>query len=337
MKPILRQPILALAVLAAAGLGACQAQSANIVQQIPGPDGSWDYASFDAAHHRVLISRSFGVEALDLASGKLTQVAPGARVHGSFALPDGRLLITNGATDTVTIANAATGAIEAAIPVGKNPDAAAFDPASGAVMVMNAHSGDISVIDLAQGKEAARIPVGGALEFAAADGAGMLFVNIEDKAEIAAVDTKARQVKAHFKLAGCEEPSGLAYVAPYRLLISSCANGHAKVVSADDGHEVADLAIGPHPDAVLYDQARGLAFIPSAGSLTANGAITVIKVASSTSVTLAGKIDTTRGARTIAEDPATGRLYLPTADYGLGADGKPHAKDGTFRVLVVAP
>ncbi len=337
MKPIRNPSILTLVSLVAAGLGASQALAAGVVQQVPGPDGSWDYASFDAPHHRVLISRSFGVEALDIDSGKLTQLATGGRVHASIALPDGRVLITNGATDTATLVNGATGAVEATVAVGKNPDAAIFDPASGMVMVMNAHSGDISVIDVAKGKEAARIAVGGALEFAAADGAGMLYVNIEDKDEIAAIDTKTRTVKARFKLAGCEEPSGLAYVAAYRLLISSCANGHAKVVSADDGHEVADLAIGPHPDAVLYDASRGLAFIPTAGSMTANGQIAVIKVASASSVSVTGKIETTRGARTIAEDPATGRLYLPTADYDLGPDGKPHAKDGTFRVLVVAP
>ena len=105
----------------------------------------------------------------------------------------------------------------------------------------------------------------------------------------------------------------------------------------DDGHEVADIEIGPHPDAVLYDRQRGVAFIPSAGSIVKNGEITVLRIEGPSSVSVVDRIATQRGARTIAEDPKTGRLYLPTATYSIGLNGKPHPVDGTFRILVVAP
>jgi DNA-binding beta-propeller fold protein YncE len=150
------------------------------------------------------------------------------------------------------------------------------------------------------------------------------------------LDTKTLKVSARYKMKGCVEPSGLAYAPPYNLLISSCSNGHAKVIDAATGAQVADIPVGPHPDAVIYDQARGVAYIPSAGSLEKNGEITVLKVAGAKAVTLARRIPTQRGARTGAEDPTTGLLYLPTATYVLKA-GPPTTAPGTFRILIVDP
>src|SRR5450631_176433 len=305
--------------------------TAGIVAQIPGPDGRWDYASFDSAGHRILISKSYGVMALDLSTRKLSTVAPGTHVNASTALPNGRILITNEDVRTVTLANGSSGAIESTITVGKDPDAAVFDPASGNAFVMNNGSGDISVIDIDKGDEKRRVPVGGALEFAAVDGAGKLFVNVEDKAEVAVLDTRTLALGGHYKLAGCKEPSGLAYVASVHLLVSSCGNGHAKIIDAKDGHEVGDVSIGPRPDAVLYDSARSRIYIPTGGSYELNGELTVLSVGTDGKVALAGRIPTQRGARTIAQDPETGLLYLPTADYVKGLRG-PKAVDGTFRI-----
>lgn len=319
-------------------LAACAPHAgAAVVAQIPGPDGHWDYASFDRPHHRVLVGRSYGVMAVDVATRKISTVAPGSHVDGNLPLPDGRILFSNEDKNTVAIANGTTNQIEKTIPVGNEPDAAVWDSASGKAFVMNHASGEISVIDPESGTEQRRIPVGGTLEFAAVDGVGNLFVNVEDQAEIAVVDTNSLTVKARYKLAGCEEPSGLAYVTTGRVLISSCSNGHAKVIRATDGQELRDIPIGPHPDAVLYDQTRARAYIPTAGSLTESGEITVLSVSGEGRVTLAGHIATQRGARTIAEDPESGLLYLPTADYMIGPDVKPKPVDGTFRVLIVAP
>jgi hypothetical protein len=322
--------VAALTVWSGAGAG-------QIVAKIPGPDGGWDYATFDPVGHRILVSRGDGVMAVDPATRKVSHIAAGREVNGSFALPDGHLLITNEETNTVTIANGATGEIEKTIPVGKAPDAAVYDPASGMAIVANHDSGNLSVIDPNLGKEVARIAVGGKLEFAAVDGTGTLFVNIESPhAAIAVVDTKTMRLKGRYKLPGCEEPSALAYIAPNNLLISACSNGHAVVVDAADGHKINEFPIGPHADAVVYDRARSVAFIATAGWYDKNGEITVLSVTEN-GVSLSGTIPTERGARTCAEDPATGLLYLPTADYVRGPLGRPKPVAGTFRVLVVDP
>jgi DNA-binding beta-propeller fold protein YncE len=285
----------------------------------------------------VLISKSYGVMALDVTTRQISKVATGSHVNSSIVLPNGRILITNEDTNTITLANGTSGVIESSIAAGKEPDAAVWDTASGNAFVMNGASGDISVIDADKGIELHRIKVGGALEFGAVDGSGNLFVNIEDRAEIAVVDTRTLAVKTRYKLAGCKEPSGLAYVAPVHLLVSSCANGHAKVLDAVNGREINDIAIGPRPDAVLFDPARSRVYIPTGGSLAQNGEITVLTIGGDSGVALAGRIPTQRGARTIAQDPDTGLLYMPTADYVLGLGGKPKAVDGTFRVLIVSP
>jgi YVTN family beta-propeller protein len=312
-------------------------ESPKVVAQIPGPDGGWDYANFDAAGNRVLVSRSYGVMAIDVESGKVSQLAVGERVHASFALPNGRVLITNGNSDTTTLANGTTGVIEATIPVGHIPDAAIYDPASDRAFVMNAKSGDISVIDTTAGKEDARITIGGELEAGAVDGAGLLFVNVESTAEVVVIDTRTHAVLHRFKLNGCEEPTALAYLAAGKLLVSTCGNEVAKVIDAGDGHEVTSIPIGPHADSALVDAARARVYIATAGSLTHNGEITVLGIGGPAAVSVVERIQTQRGARTIAEDPKTGRLYLPTATYEVGVQGKPKTVDGTFKVLVVAP
>lgn len=316
---------------------ATEAAAEGVIGQTRGPDGPWDYASFDAAHHRVLVARSDGVMTLDTDTGVLAAFAPGARVHAVIALPDGRILATNGAANTATLINGVTGRVEATVPVGADPDAAVYDPATHAAFVMNAHSGDISVIDLRAGRETSRVQVGGALEFAAVDGAGRLFVNVEDRNELVVVGTLHRRVTARYPLPGCDAPTAMAYVAAYRLLITTCDNGHALVLRSMDGQVVADLAIGPHPDQMVYDTARQVAYIPTAGSSQLNGEIVVVSITWPTTVSVIGHIPTTRGARTIAEDSATGRLYLPTADYTVGAGGRPQTIPGSFRVLVVEP
>jgi DNA-binding beta-propeller fold protein YncE len=274
---------------------------------------------------------------VDVTNRTLSTLAPGSHVDSSVPLPNGRILITNEDQNTVALADGKSGAIERTISAGNGPDAAVWDPATGRAFVMNHASGDVSVIDADEGVEVKRVPVGGELEAAAVDGAGKLFVNVENRDEIAVLDTRTLSPLTRYKLPDCDEPSGLAYISTVDRLVAVCANGHAKVVRASDGHETNDFLIGPHPDAVLFDSKTSRVYIPTAGSLLANGEITVLNIAADGHITLAGHIPTQRGARTIAQDPDTGLLYLPTADYVIGPGEKPKVVEGTFRVLVVEP
>jgi DNA-binding beta-propeller fold protein YncE len=322
----------ALSVAAPAIAAPARAPEPHVSDRIPGADGGWDYASVDAASHRLFVSRSDGVMVVDLATGKVTpQFVPGARVHAAFVIPGSHIGVsTNGTPNTATLFDARTGAVTATIKVGAKPDAATYDAGSRTVWVMNADDGTATIIDPRAAKAIGTVTIGGSLEFAVVDGKGHLFVNVEDKAEIAMVDIKARKVIRRTALPGCEEPTGLALTGS-GVLIAACANGVAKTVEAASGRVLADIAIGPHPDAVIWDATRNRAYIPSGG----DGTLTVIDAANALPHAVAKGV-TQAGARTGAVDSATGKVYLPVARFDRSGAGRPKAVPGSFEVLVVS-
>lgn len=305
----------------------------RVAASISAPDGGWDLTSVDATGRRLYIARTDSILALNLATDRVSPAVISAkRGHDAFAIPGTRdVLSTNGNSDTAVIFDGVTGAIRATIPVGKKPDAVAYDPLTRTVWVMNADSGDISIVDPRLAKVIATVPVGGSLELGVADGKGLMFVNVEDRNDVAILDTRTRKFVARFPLAGCDGPTGIAYEPEARLLISACANGHA-IVSTRNGRQVANLAIGPRPDGALYDAKRRVALIPSGG----DGTLAIIRLDGTPRVV--ETLRTARSARTAALDPVTGRVYLSAVDYDPSDTAKrPKALPGTFRVLVVEP
>jgi DNA-binding beta-propeller fold protein YncE len=198
---------------------------------------------------------------------------------------------------------------------------------------MNARDGSATVIDPFAAKAVATVPIGGGLEFPALDGRGHLFVNVEDKNEIAEIDMARRTVLRRIALTGCDGPTGLTFI-PGGTLISACANGVAKLVRTSDGKLLGDIAIGPRPDGAFYDPIRRRAYVPSGG----DGTLTVIDTRGALPRAI-GKVATQTGARTGTVDPATGRIYLPTARFAPPAapGQRGRAVPGSFEVLVLAP
>ena len=332
------RPILCCALLwslsAAPALAADAAAPAlKILDRIAMPDGPWDYASVDARARRLYLARGDGVMVLDLDTGKLTpKLVPGARVHAVVPLTRGRILSTNGDSNTATIAEADSGKILAEIATGTKPDAAIMDPKTGLVLVMNGKSGDITLIDPNTAKAVGTIAVGGALEFVAVDGAGQAFVNVEDKSELAIIDIALRKVTGMVALTGCEDPSGLARDPASGVLLSVCANGVAKAVDPAKAAVIATLPIGQRPDAAIFDAARHLFLVPCGG----DGSLTLIS-SQGTTPAVVGSVPTERGARTGALDPKTGRIYLPSAEFAPASapEGRPVPKPGSAHLLVL--
>jgi DNA-binding beta-propeller fold protein YncE len=306
----------------------------KVVGHIAGPDGGWDYVSYDPAHHAMLVSRPDGVLRVDTATGQATpKWVPGARLHESLTTPGGLGLSTNGGDNTATIFDSATGKVLGSVPTGTGPDAAVFDPASGLVFVMNGKSGDLTPVDLKGIKALGAIAIGGKLEFGAADGKGRLFVNVEDKGEIAVIDTRTRKLVRRIPLKGCEEPGGLAYDSRHGLLVAACQNSKAEVVDARSGRVIKTLVIDHGPDAAFYDAKRNLMFVPCGR----DGLLDVIAMGDAKALKVIAHVPTAKGARTGALDEATGQIYLPTAKYGPApaGGGRPPMIPGSFEVLVV--
>ncbi|RST30437.1 YncE family protein [Sphingomonas ginkgonis] len=321
-------------LLALASLAASAAAPVHLAGSIPGPDGGWDLLGVDPATNRLFVARSDGLMMVDLATRKVTPgFVAGKRLHAALAIPGTTIGATTlGESNELLLFDTRTGAVKARVPTGKDPDAAAWDSASQKLWVMTPGDGSIDVVDAAAGRRLATLKVGGSLELAAADGAGHLFVNVEDRNELVKIDTRRVAVVARAPLPGCDGPTGLALAG--RVLISACANGIARFTAAADLKPLGSAAIGARPDGAFADPARHRAYIPSGG----DGTLAVFDTRGALPRLMA-RVSTAKGARTGAVDPRSGRVYLPSASYGAAArtGERPPMVPGSFRLLLVDP
>jgi DNA-binding beta-propeller fold protein YncE len=278
-----------------------------------GGDGSWDYLTLDSASRRLYISRATHVMVIDADSGKsVGDIADTPGVHGIALASDlGRGFISNGREGTVSIFELDSLKPLGKVKVGDNPDAILYDPATKRVFAFNGHSHDVSAIDAAKGTVVGTIKLDGKPEFAVSDEKGGVFVNIEDKNELTALDPKKLEVKAAWPLPGCEEPSGLAIDRKNRRLFSGCGNKVMPIVDADSGKVVSTQPICEGVDATAFDSETGLAFA-SCG----DGNLTVIRQESADKYSVADTVPTKKGARTLALDSKTHQIFTVSADFG---------------------
>src|SRR5580704_15013910 len=278
-----------------------------------GGDGGWDYLTADAAARRVYISRGTHVMVLDADSGKgVGDIADTPGVHGIALAPElGRGFTSNGREGTVSIFDIKTLVTSNKVKVGEGPDAILYDPATKRVFTFNGHSQDSTAIDAATGKVLGTIKLDGRPEFAASDAKGEIFVNIEDKSELTAIDPNKLEVKAVWPLAPCTGPSGLSIDRKNRRLFVGCDNKMMAVVDADSGKVLATPAIGDGVDATTFDAETGLAFA-SCGE----GVLTVVREESPDKFSVAESVPTQQGARTLALDAKTHNVFVVTAKFG---------------------
>ena len=302
-----------------------------VAQQFPvGGNSGWDFVTVDSQARRVYLTNSSRVVVLDADSGALLgEVVPIAGAHGVAVVAEqGKGFVTNGKNNTVSIFDLKTFKITSSIKTGTKPDALVYDPASKRLLVCNGNSGDVTVINpAALDQPPSTIPVGGKLEVAVADGKGHVYVNIEDKSEVVAIDTKTMKVDAHWPLAPGEEPTGLALDPAHRLLFAGCANEKMVVLNADTGKVVTTLPIGKGVDGVEFDAAAKVAISANGGSSNT----TVVSGEDAASLHVQQTLTTLKGARTLAVDEKTHRIYLPCM-----LPGKDGAK-AAFGVLVLQP
>ena len=304
-----------------------------------GGEGGWDYLTLDSSSRRLYISRATHVMVIDADSGKPVGDIPDTPgVHGIALAPDlGRGFVSNGREGTVTIFDIETLKPITKVKVGDNPDAILYDPATKRVFAFNGKSQDATAIDAANGRVLGTIKLEGKPEFAVSDGKGMIFVNIEDKSQLDAIDPSKLEVKSRWPLAPCEEPSGLAIDRKNRRLFAGCGNKMMAVVDADSGKVLATPAIGEGVDATAFDDGTSLAFA-SCGE----GVLTVVREESPSKFSVAENVKTQDGARTLALDEKTHQVFLVTAKFGpppAPTPEQPHPRrtilPDTFVVLVL--
>jgi YVTN family beta-propeller protein len=297
----------------------------SIVTRWPvGGTEKWDYLIVDSAQHRLFVSRATHVQVFDLESGKSAgDIAGTPGVHGiALAYDLNRGFTSNGKGDSVTVFNLKTLAPITEVKItGKDPDAIIYDPPSKQIYTFNGHSNNATVIDASSAREVASIALPGGPEFAVSDGAGRIFVNIEDKGLIAVIDVAKGTVQSTWSLAPCVEPTGIALDAARHRLFSACHNERLIVTDSVTGTRVAELPIGKHVDAAAFDPSASLVFASNGGSAD----VTVVSGDTGDRYVVKGSLATANGAKTMALDAATHRIYVPA----MAAGG--------LEILVAAP
>lgn len=278
-----------------------------------GGEGGWDYLTVDSAARRLYLSRGTKVVVVDADSGSVVGEIPDTNgVHGIALAPDsGRGFVSDGRDGKVTIFDTKTLKTIGEVKAGTNPDAIIYDDATKRVFAFNGRSASATVIDAAAGTVAGTIPLDGKPEFAAADGKGNVFVNLEDKSEVVAIDSKNLTVKATWPLAPGEGPSGMAIDRDHGRIFVGCDNQKMIVMDTSNGHVVAEVPIGRSVDANGFDPGRKLAF-----SSNGDGTLTVVHEDSPNKFTVVENVTTQRGARTMAVDLKTHHVFVVTAEFG---------------------
>jgi YVTN family beta-propeller protein len=330
-----------LPVLFSLTVAVCRADGPyHLIKEIPvGGDGGWDALTVDSAAQRLYVSHAARVVVIDLAkdqvAGEITNT-PG--VHGIAVAPKlNRGFTSNGRENKVSIVDLKTLQTLSKVDTGTNPDAIFFEPGQNEVYAFNGRGQSATVIDAKSGKVVATIPLGGKPEFAEADpGAHRVFNNLEDKSEVAVIDTKTHQVTNHWAIAPGEEASGIAIDVKHHRLFLGCGNKLMVMMDSTSGKVVATVPIGQGVDGSAFDLETQLAFA-SCG----DGTTTIAREDPPDKLTVVQTLKTERGARTMALDPKTHKIYLPAAQFEPQpeqAAGSPRQRPkmipGTFKILV---
>ncbi len=313
------------------------------VREIPiGGEGGWDILTIDAAASRLYLSHATKVVVVDLKTNSVTgEIADTPGVHAFVAVPEvQRGFSSNGKESKSSVVDLTTLKTTSKIDTGSNPDAVVYEPRHGEVYVFNHTGNSVTVINSKTATVSVTIPLGGTPEFAAVDQAtGRVYCNIEDKSEVAVIDTSKHEVIARWPLAPGEEPSGIALDTTHHRLFSGCHNKMMVMLDTESGKVVGSVPIGSGVDGCAFDDATQLAFA-SCG----DGTTTIAREQAPNKLAVVQILKTERGARTMALDPQTHRIYLPTAQFqpppspSPGASpGRPSVVPNTLKVLVYGP
>lgn len=315
----------------------------NLVKKValgaaPGGGEYFDYLLADSAARRVYVSHGTEFLVLDADSyARVGAVSGLKRCHGIALVPElGKGFITDGGAAKVVVFDLKSLKVTGEIKTEEDADSIIYDPASKRVFSFNGDPKSATVIDPATGTVVKSLAMGGGPEFAVADGLGTVYNNIEDKNEVAVIDSRALAIKARWPVAPAGAPTALAMDVRHRRLFSSGRNPQMMVVmDADSGKVIQSFPISAGADANVFDPESGLIFVS-----TREGKIHIFHEDSPDTYSVFETVTTEFGAKTMAHDAKTGRLFLSTADFtpaSAPAAGQPARRSvvpGSFHLLV---
>ncbi len=311
------------------------------ILKLPG-DSGWDYLAFEQGGHRLFIAHGTQVDVIDTKRlTRIGEIADTPGVHGIALAPElGRGFISAGASGTIIEFDLhSLTRLKEIKSTGENPDAIIYDRGTRRVFAFNGRGRNATAIDARTEEVIGTIELEARPEFAAADGKGHVYVNLQDKNSLAVIDSRSLALVSVWPLEGCEGPSGLALNVAAAQAYSVCANRVMIVTDTASGRILGTAPIGAGVDAAAYDPGANLAFA-SCGE----GVLIAVTQSASGAPEPAQSVPTQPGARTMALDERTHRIYLVTADFGerpAPSAQQPHPRPpilpGSFRLLVVYP
>lgn len=299
-----------LTVLSIASVSGAAAEYKSLKEIPIGGAGSFDYLFVDSDARRLYVSHGTKAVVIDVEKDAIIgEVTDTPGIHGIAIAPDLKKGFTsNGRENKVSMFELDGFKTTMKIETGANPDAIIYEPSQHEVYTFNGRASSSSVIDAATGKVVATIPLSGKPEFAVADSkAGKIYNNIENKNEIAVIDIKTHQVTATWPIAPGEGASGLALDVAHHRLFSVAGNKLMIILDSTTGKVVAQIPTGQGTDAAAFDPGTQLAF-----SSNGEGTVTVVHEDTPDKFTVVQTLKTQKGARTMALDPKTHRIYLAT-------------------------
>jgi len=328
----------ALALIATHAAAAPASISYRLVRTVPlGAPERWDYVVFDAGSHRVFVAHGDRVSVVDARSGQLLGEVSGipGGTHGTgVSLATGQGFTDDGRAGVAVAFDLKTLKVLKRIPAEADADGVVTDPVTGHVFVIDGDSAKVTVIDPSTDAPIADVDAGGKLEAAAAGRDGRIYVNGAEKREVVVIDARTNRVTGRWAVPACVSPHGIAVDAAAHRLFVSCVNSQMAVLDAQSGRIVATVPIGRGSDAAAWDPGRKLAF----SSNGQDGTISVIRQTAPDRYVALPPIRTAPSARTMAVDPATGRLFVAAADLEQAAPGaRPRPKSGTLRLMFYDP
>jgi DNA-binding beta-propeller fold protein YncE len=281
-------------------------------------NGGIDYVYAENDERRVYVPRGGNTFVFDLDShkyiGSITNigghgiVVDTATHHGFSSSPQ------IGMFDTETMQKIKS------IEVSGRPDGILLEPFTDRVYILSHQSPSITAIDPKDGTVVGTVDVGGALEQAQSDGAGKLYVDVEDQKKIAVVDVKTLKVLTEYDLGdSAGEPGGLGLDAKNHILFAMCARPNVCVVlNADDGKVITTLPLGNGTDGGGFNPAT-----MEAWSSQRDGTLTIIKESSPTSFAVEQTVQTKQGCKTSSLDTKNNRIVLICTERMPGATPPP--------------
>jgi len=333
-----RWTIAAVVAIAAAGC-ALAAAGRHVLARIPVPgDYGWDYASADTDGRRLYVGHDRDLVVIDLDTGAIAgTISGGPDMHGAAVAREfGRGFISQSNPGSVLIFDLKTLAKIAEVPVGKDPNLIMVDHKTGRVFTADRGDAQVSAIDARTGKVVGKVgPLGGRTEHGASDEKGHIFLNLQDKGLLLRIDAQALTVLDTWPVAPCGQPSAMDMDKTRDRVFIGCRSGLFAAVDATSGRVVTTMPIGPGVDALEFDPVTKLIYVSSGGD---GGSLSVFHEDAADKYSLVEKVVTEPGARTLAVDHRTGRVYLPAGAFTpppQGGRGRGTMVPGSFHILVV--